>query len=266
MQSIYLDIVKYQNECSENVKDEIAVEQFLQIFVNGEAYAIIMRLPGEDLDLVRGFCFTEGLIADLSEIEWLGHCPEEEGGNKVLVELIHAGSNKDENFSRAYSYVSRSSCGLCGKSSLDNIYLPQKKVENKTPCSVQTLINLTEDFNENIQLFPRTGYTHSAAIYSYECELLAFAEDVGRHNAVDKIVGKLLSNDTKKESFIGVVSSRLSFEMVQKAVSLGLEIFAGISAPSSLAVQVSQEYNTTLIGFMRSGRMNIYTVPERIKI
>ncbi|MFW6415255.1 MAG: formate dehydrogenase accessory sulfurtransferase FdhD [Thermodesulfobacteriota bacterium] len=264
MRTVFRDIVKYQNGSLYGVEDEIAVEEFLQIFVNGEPYAVIMRLPGDDLDLVRGFCYTEGLVRKLDEIEWMDHCPEEEGQNKVLVELSRSGNKQAANSLVTDTYVSRSSCGLCGKTSLEDIYFPEKGVERISNCSVQGLINLKQDFDKNILLFPRTGYTHSAAIYSREGELLAFAEDVGRHNAMDKTIGRVLLKEKEEEAYAGLVSSRLSFEMVQKAVGIGLEIFAGISAPSSLAVQISSYYNMTLVGFLREGRMNIYTLQERI--
>jgi len=264
MQTTFREIVKYQNGNLENINDEIAVEEFLQIFVNGVSYAVIMRLPGEDLALVRGFCYTEGLIKEIGEMEWLGHCPEQGGENMVLVELDHPISNQGDNAGEVNNYVSLSSCGLCGKSSMKNIYFPEKCVQNKSSCSVQTLMQVKEDFEKNIGLFPRTGYTHSAAIYTCFGELLAFAEDVGRHNAMDKVVGQLLLNRSVNRAFMGIVSSRLSFEMVQKAVVTGLEIFAGVSAASSLAIETSREYNMTLIGFLRTGRMNIYTHPDRI--
>ena len=264
MQTIFRDIVKYHNGGLETVEDEIAVEEFLQIFVNGEPYAVIMRLPGDDLDLVRGFCYTEGLFQELSEIEWLGHCPEEEGENKILVELARPVGELANHSHETGTYISRSSCGLCGKTSVDKIYFPEKGVQNFSACSVQTLMRIKENFEQHIGLFPRTGYTHSAAIYSCDCELLAFAEDVGRHNALDKIIGRVLLNEKQNQAFLGLVSSRLSFEMVQKAVIIGLEIFAGISAPSSLAVQISSDYNLTLVGFLRESRMNIYTLQERV--
>ena len=264
MQTIFRDIVKYQNCGLESVQDELAVEEFLQIFVNGEPYAVIMRLPGDDLDLVRGFCYTEGLFRELGEIEWLGHCPEEDGANKVLVELAHPVGHQTNHSHETGTYISRSSCGLCGKSSVEGIYFPKKGVQNISACSVRTLMRVKADFEKQIGLFPRTGYTHSAAMYSYDRELLAFAEDVGRHNAMDKIIGRVLLNQKQNQAFLGLVSSRLSFEMVQKAVIIGLEIFAGISAPSSLAVQISSDYNLTLVGFLRESRMNIYTLQERI--
>ena len=241
--------------------DELAVEEALEVAVDGTPYMITMRLPGEDADLVRGWCLTEGLVEDASGIKAIRPCPDE--ANRILVDLA-VPRRQEEQEVPSQLHVSRSSCGVCGKSSLDGLDIPLSPVPHALTMAFQELFALQRRFEAEMELFPRTGCIHSAAIFSPHGELLAFAEDIGRHNALDKAIGKVLLQGQRGQAGLALLSSRLSYELVQKGAVLGLEIMAGVSAATSLAASLADDLHMTLIGFLRNSRMNIYTHPFRI--
>lgn len=241
----------------------LAVEELLEIYIDDSPYAITMRLPGDDINLVAGFCFTEGIIESSDDIMSIRHCDAVPGERRVLVFLnrrpARPGARKER-----HEYVSKSSCGVCGKSCADEIFGDIEPVESYHRIPPGDILALKDHFEARQTVFPLTGATHSAAIFNRGKQLLAFSEDIGRHNAFDKSIGVLLREKRLREAFLAIVSSRLSFEMVQKAGVLGLEILAGLSAPTSMAVNMADRLNITLIGFLRDKGMSIYTHPERI--
>lgn len=263
MQTRVLNVDKYKKRQVSAFDDELAVEDFLEIYVNGAPYAMTMRMPGDDINLVRGYCFTEGLIESNEDIESITHCSDKE--ERVLVKLKRE-HRKDSYAKKTREYFSQSSCGMCGKTSLEEVFLNIDPVSKTDIMSPEDILSLQKILESKMILFPRTGCTHAASIFSADKDLLAFAEDVGRHNALDKSIGYVLEQNLLQRSFLGIVSSRLSFEMVQKAGRLGLEIFAGVSAATTMAVQLAKDLNITLIGFLRNDRMNIYTHSERLLI
>lgn len=242
----------------------LAVEELLEIYIDDSPYAITMRLPGDDINLAAGFCFTEGIIESREDLASIRHCEVVPGERRVLVCL----NRKTPAFSGGRrerpEYVSRSSCGVCGKSCADEIYGDMKPVDGFHRISAGDIMVLRELFESRQAVFPLTGATHSASIFDFEKRLLAFSEDIGRHNAFDKTIGLLLREGRISQAFLAIVSSRLSFEMVQKAGVLGVEVLAGLSAPTSMAVDVADRLNVTLIGFLRDSGMSIYTHPGRI--
>jgi FdhD protein len=242
----------------------LAVEELLEIYIDGSPYALTMRLPGDDIKLAAGFCFTEGLIASRSDLVSIKHCEAVPGKNRVLVSLDPKRVSNGRCFEERAEYLSKSSCGLCGKSRAEEIYSELRPVAAFHPLQLGNLLLLRDLFEARQTIYPLTGSTHSASIFSTREELLAFAEDIGRHNALDKAIGALILDGRPHEAFLAIVSSRLSFEMVQKAAVLGLEVLSGLSAPTSMAVAMAERLNITLIGFLRENSMSIYTHPERI--
>jgi FdhD protein len=256
-----LHIDKINRDRRYGADDELAVEEPLEVAIDGTPYMITMRLPGEDADLVRGWCLTEGLVQDVSGIKDIRPCPDED--NRILVDLA-APRMKERDQEAQQLHISRSSCGVCGKSSLDGLDIPLDPVPRSLCLAPERLFELKKAFEAKMELFPRTGCIHSAALFGSEGELLAFAEDIGRHNALDKAIGKVLLQGGKGLARLAVLSSRLSYELVQKGGVLGLEIMAGVSAATSLAASLADDLQMTLVGFLRETRMNIYTHPSRI--
>ncbi|MFZ0932483.1 MAG: formate dehydrogenase accessory sulfurtransferase FdhD [Syntrophobacteraceae bacterium] len=242
----------------------LAVEELLEIYIDDSPYAITMRLPGDDINLVTGFCFTEGIIASRDDLLSIRHCETIPGQRRMLVYLDPKRSCNTVNLETRRNYLAKSSCGLCGKSEAGEIYSESPPVKAFHSMSLGDILGFRQSFETRQTIFQLTGSTHSASLYSLRRDLLAFAEDIGRHNAFDKVIGTLVNEDKTREAFLAIVSSRLSFEMVQKAGVLGLEILAGLSAPTSMAVDMADTLNITLIGFLRENSMSIYTHRERI--
>jgi FdhD protein len=242
----------------------LAVEELLEIYIDDSPYAITMRLPGDDINLVAGFCFTEGIIASRDDFASIKHCEAIANKGRVLVQLNHDRPNRSNRHEERAEYVSKSSCGVCGKSKAEEIFSELRPVESFHRIHLAGILTLKERFEAKQTIFPLTGSTHSACIFDFKQNLLASAEDIGRHNAFDKAIGALILWDKTHDAFLAIVSSRLSFEMVQKAGTLGIEILSGLSAPTSMAVSMAEQLNITLIGFLRENSMSIYTHPERI--
>ena len=243
---------------------QLAVEELLEIYVDNSPYAITMRLPGDDVNLVAGFCFTEGIITSRDDLVSIKRCEAAAGKSRVLVRLQQDPLKGLDHHQERAAYVSKSSCGVCGKSKAEDIFTRLKPVETFHRIHLGKILALKNRFEAKQTIFRVTGSTHSACIFDFEENILAAAEDIGRHNAFDKVIGALVLGAKTQEAFLAVVSSRLSFEMVQKAAVLGLEILAGLSAPTSMAVSMAEQLNITLIGFLRENSMSIYTHPERI--
>ncbi len=244
----------------------LAVEELLEIYVDDSPYAITMRLPGDDINLVTGFCFTEGIIDSRDDLLSVKHCEKLSGEQRVLVYL-----KRDREWGKVWpdarkEYLSKSSCGLCGKSRADEIYGELSVVRKFHTTTVCDILEFRQRFEAGQTVFPVTGSTHSASLFDTGKRLLASSEDIGRHNALDKVIGRLVQEAKTEDAFLAIVSSRLSFEMVQKAAVLGLEILCGLSAPTSMAVEMAERLNITLIGFLRECSMSIYTRPERILV
>ncbi len=258
-------------------EDQVAVEEPLEIrlcMFRGQGVvcypmSITMRTPGHDFELSAGFLFTEGILQSPKEIDCITYCclaesTEAERGNIVNVYLRPGVEIDPERFRR--NFYTTSSCGVCGKASIEA--LRSRKIQpcnKRVSLSPEVLCSLPPKMQSAQKVFASTGGLHAAGLFNAEGELLCLREDVGRHNAVDKLVGTLLLEERiGKEGDLLLVSGRPSFEIVQKAVCAGIPIVAGISAPSSLAIALAEEMQVTLIGFLRRNRFKLYTYPERI--
>jgi FdhD protein len=242
----------------------LAVEELLEIYIDDSPYSITMRLPGDDINLATGFCFTEGIIASHDDLSDVRHCDHIPGKNRVLVYLKPDRCCGLAYYEKRQAYLSKSSCGVCGKNQSGEIFSPNCSVKSFHQITPDQILDLKDAFQARQTIFPLTGSTHSASVFGLQQDLIAFSEDIGRHNAFDKAIGALVNRDRTAEAFMAIVSSRLSFEMVQKAAVLGTEILAGLSAPTTMAVDIADGLNITLIGFLRENSMSIYTHPERI--
>jgi FdhD protein len=252
--------------------DFVAAEEPLGIRVNGTALTLTMRTPGDDIELAAGFLAGEAVIrsvADISEIKLCdgtscGHHEHDEMGNIADVTLapgITVGA------AARRSFMTTSACGVCGKTSIQDICaLPEKALDaDPARFSPAVLATLPDRLREAQRVFSRTGGLHAAALFTADGELLVVREDVGRHNAVDKVVGwALLAGRLPLAGHMLLVSGRASFELVQKTVLAGIPLLAAISAPSSLAVDLAAEAGLTLVGFLRSPSMNVYTGTHRL--
>jgi len=259
-----LSVLKLDEEHLKHIEDEVVVEEPLEVRVNGESITVTMRTPGNDFDLAIGLLWTEGIIHRGDEIGTIAYCPDEdqpELKNVVNVALIDA-SRKIESPRRFWS---NSSCGLCGKATIDAIHQSCRPITSPVTVAYDMLCSLPDRLRHAQANFERTGGIHAVALFDAEGNLLLLREDIGRHNAVDKVLGAALAGHLPFDSSVMMVSGRLGFEIAQKAVIARVPIVASISAPSSLAVELADEFGMTAIGFLRGRSMNIYTHPERVR-
>jgi len=246
--------------------EKMAVEEPLEIRLAGRRFTLTMRTPGHDEELAAGFLFAEGFINDASELGEIRRVRGRKGAPEPnAIDIILNVPAEGLRVRLKRNFVMSSSCGVCGKTSIDSIrrrVTPPVDVARVTPA---TLLALPEKLRAGQRVFATTGGLHGAAIFSLDGTMLAIREDVGRHNAVDKVIGYALTNAMVPLSrHIMMVSARLSFEIVQKAAASGVPILTAVSAPSSLAVELAEEIGTTLVGFLRDGSFNIYTRLDRI--
>ncbi|MEO1826284.1 MAG: formate dehydrogenase accessory sulfurtransferase FdhD [Roseibacillus sp.] len=239
--------------------DRVALEEPLQLVVNGHAVAVLMRTPGDDEELAVGFLWTEGIISRGDQVLKVDLATKE---NHALV-FLDDGVEVDLNRLTRHLF-SASSCGLCGKASIDAITSLHEPVSDGPSFPESSLLEAPSVLRSAQATFEKTGGLHASGIFSKEGSLLALREDVGRHNALDKLLGwALLNGQDLSENFV-LMSGRLSFELMQKALAGRLPLVAGISAPSSLAVEFSRESNQTLVGFLRAPHYNVYAGIERV--
>lgn len=244
--------------------DQVAHEEPLELQLDGASFAVVMRTPGHDEELGTGFLFTEGVIRSLSELESMQHCtvvPVPEAEDNVL--QVRLKTPIDQARFRRNLFAS-SSCGVCGKATLENALRTEGPLQSSLRVSRARITSLPAQLRAAQPAFSTTGGLHAAALFTKDAEVLVVREDVGRHNAVDKVVGYALRAGLSFEDTVLMVSGRLSFELVQKAVAARIPVLAGISAPTSLAVRMAEALGVTLVGFVREGSMNVYSHAARI--
>ena len=248
-------------------QDYLAGEEPLEIRVNGHPLSVTMRTPGNDLELAAGFLFTEGIVTRAEQIVSIEHaaeCKATERGNIVDVKLAPAVEWDFEKSRR--NFFAASSCGICGKATIEAVRARGVRPANADfRVSAEAICSMPEKLRAQQQNFSRTGGLHAAGLFTASGELLAEREDIGRHNAVDKIAGwALRENKLPLAEYVLLVSGRGGFEIVQKAAVAGAPVVASVSACSSLAVQFAREMRMTLIGFLRGSRFVIYCGEERL--
>ena len=276
---IKYNITKLKGSIKEEVQDHVSVEEPLEMSLkfkkddkwNIENISITMRTPGNDEDLVSGFLYNERIIENINEIEKV----EKKGetvGDYNLQNKIEATINNTKNLDIGKikkNFITNSSCGVCGKTSLDSIeVLKTNKSDLSFPKINYNIILKSPDLLQNNQSeFSKTGGIHASALIDGKGEVIAIREDVGRHNALDKLIGHALKNKIiKPENQFIACSGRLNFELVQKALMSNIGLMAGVGAPTSLAIDLAKRFNMTLVGFVKQDSFNIYSNKERIII
>jgi FdhD protein len=252
--------------------DRLASEEPMEIRAAGpgqepESVSVTLRTPGNDFELAVGFLFTEGLIASRDEVSSVAYCvelpPGEQRYNVVTVELARPfdGSALKRNF------YATSSCGICGKASIDQVHVRCTPLEPGPMIAGSVVLALPERLRAAQRIFEETGGLHAGGLFDAQGTLLSIREDIGRHNAVDKLVGQgLLAGSVPFSGRVLMVSGRVSFEIVQKAAVAGIPILCAVSAPSNLAVDTAEDLGMTLVGFVRGTSFNVYSHPERIDV
>jgi len=250
-------------------EDEAAVEEPLEIRLAGDTFAVTMRTPGSDLELVAGLLHAEGLIASRADLGGIAHCgkPGEEGYGNVIDISAAPGTAFDPERARTArrDLPTSSACGVCGRVTVDDLLARAGVIEDETRFDPELLGHLPARLRAEQPNFERTGGLHAAAVSDREGRLAHVREDVGRHNAVDKTIGRhLLDGTFPLSGRLLVVSGRTSFEIVQKAVCARFSGVVGVSAPSSLAIETAQRFGLLLVGFARGGTYNVYSGAHRI--
>ena len=248
--------------------EKLAVEEPLEIRLAGRRFVLTMRTPGHDEELAAGFLFGEGFINDageLGEIRRVRGRKGEPAPNALDIVLNVPADRLRRRLKR--NFVMSSSCGVCGKTTIDSIRRRVAPLSDSARVAPATLLAVAEKLRAGQRVFALTGGLHGAAIFGLDGTMLAIREDVGRHSAVDKAIGYALTNAMLPLSrHLMMVSGRASFEIVQKAAAAGVPILAAVSAPSSLAVELAENVGTTIVAFLRDGGFNIYTRPDRITV
>jgi FdhD protein len=251
--------------------DRLATEEPMEIRLHGpgqhpEALAVTMRTPGDDFELAVGFCLTEGVIDSVADVATVAYCLPDDGVQRFNVVTIQTRQVVDL-AGRHRHFTANASCGLCGKTSLDQVEVSCGRVDPGPSIARSVLVTLPERLREAQTVFAATGGLHAAACFGADGSLFLLREDVGRHNAVDKVVGHAaLEARLPLVDQVLLVSGRMSFEIVQKAAVAGITILCAVSAPSSLAVEASERLGQTVVGFLRGDRFNVYSHPERIQL
>ena len=258
-------IVAIGQEC-ESKEDCVVVEAPLEIRLRGKSMMSLMRTPGHDVELVKGLCFAEGILKN--EKEWNAikiseesNLKKNERGNVIEIDL------EPESIEARWpprALFSSSACGVCGMTVIDGIEERVSANRSNARFDSKTLVGLPEKLRARQSLFEKTGGIHAAGLFDLEGNALVVREDVGRHNAVDKVLGWSLGKKMTMDEVVLVVSGRTSFEIIQKAAAFEVPVIVAVSAPSSLAIDVAERFRITLCGFVRKGRMNIYSHVARV--
>ena len=270
-------VTKFKKNHFKNTEDEISIEEPLEISIKykekenwiTKSLSITMRTPGHDEDLVRGFLFNEQIIQNLDNIKSIESFGNKVGQyniqNKILITINDASNIDITKIKR--DFLTNSSCGVCGKSSLDALEIIKKDRTSKLnpKLSKKIIINSPSTLRENQSEFAKTGGIHASGLFSANGNLLSLREDVGRHNALDKLIGDSLKNNYLKpnDQFI-TCSGRLNFELVQKVLMTNIGLMIGVGAPTSLAIDLANRFDMTLIGFVKEDSFNIYTNNQKV--
>lgn len=256
------------------VEDELVVEEPLEIRVGQQSLIVVMRTPGHDFELAAGFLYTESLIASGDDIEIIAYCDEESpetqpAGLSSLQNIVNVRLVEELDFETQSgwqrNFHANASCGLCGKMTIESVRQQVPPLNSGFRVNQNVLYKLNDRLRKAQSVFEKTGGLHAAGLFNEEGELLIVREDIGRHNAVDKVIGQaVLADLVPLDRHILMVSGRASFEIVQKALFARIPIIVAVSAASTLAVDLAKEGNLTLVGFMRGQSMAVYSCPERI--
>jgi len=260
-----LPVWRYRQGRVQEAPDQVVMEEPLEIRLAGEPFQMLMRLPGLEKELALGFLHTEGIVRDLAEVITIHFCGTATDPllppNVVDVMLT---AEALERRGRRHLEVAYSSCGLCAKEAVDEICRKVPPVASTLTIEPDQLLALMARLPEAQPVFKATGGTHAVALASLDGRVFLSAEDVGRHNAMDKVIGRALLEKRHFGELVALLSGRISFEMALKAARAGLPVLAAVSAPTTMAIELARELNLTLAGFVRGKSLNIYTHPQRL--
>ncbi len=275
-----VNIIKVTLDSSNEKSDLVAVEEPLEIRLGygsmenrqQKSVSVTMRTPSHDFELALGFLYSEGIINSYNQILSVKYCVD--AGKQATENIVRVELNPDVKYNSRMlqrNFYATSSCGVCGKASIEAIdnmicNLPKQKLEqNALKVTYSYIIGLTDTLAKHQKVFEYTGGLHAAALFDESGKIILVREDIGRHNALDKLIGNALTQDLLPlNNKVLLMSSRASFELIQKAVMANISIIVTIGAPSSLAIQTAEQFGVTLIGFLKNDRFNIYTGKERI--
>jgi FdhD protein len=263
------EVVRVSGAIAARVEDAIAVEEPLEVRLHGFSFAVLMRTPSDDEDLAAGFLFAERVITSAGEIEAIEPCRDTDHPNARNVINVtlrgEAADRLDRLLEARRCVVTNSSCGVCGRLSLESLQVHAAYIESPLTVTREVVRSLPRTLHQYQSVHSETGGLHAAGLFTSDGACLSAFEDVGRHNAVDKLIGRELRRGTLPGSDrLLTVSGRASFELVQKAFLAGIPVMAAVSAPSTLAIQLAEAAGITLIGFVRNDGFNIYTHPSRV--
>ncbi len=255
-------VLRIRDGVASELPDAVAAEEPLEIRLRGEQVAVTMRTPGHDTELAIGFLLGEGIVKP-GDVAGAVECRSDEGDGGVVDVRLKPGVEPSGGWQR--NFYATSSCGVCGKASIEAVRVAAPAVPSGGSIPVDRLMGLPDGLRSAQRVFERTGGLHAAGLFGMDGSLRVLREDVGRHNAVDKVVGRsALDGRLPLHDHVLMVSGRSSFEIVQKALMAGVPFVAAVSAPSSLAVRLARESNMTLVGFLRPGGFNVYAGEDRI--
>ena len=261
-------VARWQDCRSSFVEDELVVEEPIEIRVGDQSLIVVMRTPGQDFELAAGFLYTEGIINSFQDIGTIAYCEDVEQPdlqNIINVNLTNGWDAESEDGWQR-NFHANASCGLCGKMTIESVRQAIPPIESQLRINPEIVYMLNDQLRSAQSVFEATGGLHAAGLFTAGGELLIIREDIGRHNAVDKVIGQaLLADMFPLDNHVLMVSGRASFEIVQKALFARISVVVAVSAGSTLAVDLAQESGMALIGFTRGNRMTVYSCPERIQ-
>ncbi len=257
--------LKYINGAFSEVNDVLTVEEAIQISINGNPYTVTMRTPGRDQELVRGLLYSEDIYQDRDEVFKMMTTDLNKEGEITAVNVIIDEAKLGKGYIPTRNILSVSSCGICGKRELDDIAVDGEALQHNLRLDLTVLEKMFESMNRHQAAFKQSGGCHGAAAFDLDGNLKNIQEDIGRHNAVDKVIGGLLLENTLEQAHCLLVSGRVSYEIVTKAYMAKFPYLASVSAPSTLAVDYAEELGITLLSFCRDGKATCYSHKEAIK-
>jgi FdhD protein len=254
-----IDVIRIAAGVTSSGGDAVVVEEPLEIRVGDKPVSVTMRTPGDDFELAAGFLFTEGIVGGADDIDSIRHW----GSPNVVRVALREGVKVDLQRLQRHFYAT-SSCGVCGKTSIEAVRVNATPITSEVRIESRVLARISDDLRAAQTTFDATGGIHGVGVFAADGTLLRVREDIGRHNAVDKVIGSFLLERAPLNERVLFVSGRTSFEILQKAIVARIPIVAAVGAPSSLAVELAQEFGVTLIGFVREGRFNMYAHEGRV--
>jgi FdhD protein len=260
-------VVKVREQSAAECLDYLAVEEPLEIRLGGISLSVTMRTPGEDEELVAGFLYSEGVITGADDLDLIARYrgPDGDPDDGNVMNVLLKGDVRVAKDRLRRNFIASSSCGLCGKATIEAIRATLPPVRSDLVISIARLNRLATTMHDAQSTFEKTGGLHAAGLFDADGRLLVLREDIGRHNAVDKVIGhRVLARAVPLDRHVLMVSGRVSFEIMQKALAARIPVVAAVSAPSSMAVQMALAADMTLIGFVRNGGFNLYTGAHRV--